>query len=72
MNTLSQYRVDLRHVHLVAAKHVMRYLKGMLDYGLCYTRYHVLILYGYIDSDWDGSVSHRKSTSGYFFSMVHP
>jgi hypothetical protein len=38
VNTLRQYLVEPRHVHLVAAKHVMRYLKGMLDFGLCYTR----------------------------------
>jgi hypothetical protein len=30
VNTLSQYLVEPRRVHLVAAKHVMRYLKGML------------------------------------------
>jgi hypothetical protein len=29
MNTLSQYLVEPRHVHLVAAKHVMRYLKSV-------------------------------------------
>jgi hypothetical protein len=33
MNTLSQYLVEPRRVHLVAAKHVMRYLKGTLDLG---------------------------------------
>jgi hypothetical protein len=31
VNTLSQYLVEPRRVHLVAAKHVMRYLKGTLD-----------------------------------------
>ena len=36
VNTLSQYMVEPRHVHLVAAKHVMRYLKGTLDCGLIY------------------------------------
>jgi hypothetical protein len=30
MNTLRQYLVEPRRVHLVVAKHVMRYLKGML------------------------------------------
>ena len=34
MNTLSQYLVQPRWVHLVAAKHVMRYLKGTIDFGL--------------------------------------
>ena len=34
VNTLSQYMVDPRQVHLVAAKHVLMYLKGMIDYGL--------------------------------------
>ena len=36
VNTLSQYMVELRHVHLIAAKHVLRYLKGTSDYGLQY------------------------------------
>ena len=36
VNTLIQYLVDPRHVHLVAAKHVMRYLKGKIDFGLYY------------------------------------
>ena len=30
VNTLSQYVVEPRHVHLVATKDVMRYLKGMI------------------------------------------
>ena len=34
VNTLSQYMVEPRHVHLIAAKHVLRYLKGTIDYGL--------------------------------------
>ena len=36
VNTLSQYMVNPRHILLVGAKHVMRYLKGTLDYGLKY------------------------------------
>ena len=55
VNTLSHYVVEPRHVHLVATKDVMRYLKGMIDYGLNYTRDHDFRLYGYIDSDWEGS-----------------
>jgi hypothetical protein len=47
---LSQYLVEPRRVHIVAAKHTMRYLKGTLDFGLYYTRDHDLKLSGYIDS----------------------
>jgi hypothetical protein len=69
VNTLSQYLVEPRRVHLVSAKHVMRYLKGMLDFGLSYTGDYDFILIGYTDSDWAGSVSDRKSTSGCCFSL---
>jgi hypothetical protein len=69
VNTLSQFLVEPKHVHLVAAKHVMRYLKGTLDYDLSYDGDHNFTLSGYTDSDWAGSVSNRKSTSGCCFSL---
>jgi hypothetical protein len=69
VNTLSQFLVEPRHVHLAAAKHVMRYLKGTLDYGLSYDGDHNFTLSGYTDSDWAGSVSDMKSTSGCCFSL---
>jgi hypothetical protein len=69
VNTLSRYLVEPRRVHLVATKHVMRYLKGMLDYGLCYTRDCDFRLYGHIDSDWAGRASYIKITSGCCFSL---
>jgi hypothetical protein len=56
VNTLIQYLVEPRRVHLVVAKHVMRYLKGTLDFGLCYNGDHDFRLIGYIDSDLAGSV----------------
>ena len=34
VNTLSPYMVELRHAYLIAPKHVLRYLKGIIDYGL--------------------------------------
>jgi hypothetical protein len=49
--SLSQYLVEHRHVYIVAAKHLMRYPKGTLDFGLYYTRDHDSRLYRYTDSD---------------------
>jgi hypothetical protein len=69
VNTLSQFMVEPRRVHMVAAKHVMRYLKGTLDFGLSYNGDHDFRPSGYKDSDWAGSVSDRKSTSGCCFSL---
>jgi hypothetical protein len=69
VNTLSQFLVEPRRVHIVAAKHVMRYLKGMLDFGLSYNGDHDFRLSGYTNSDWDGSVSDRKKTSGCCFNL---
>jgi hypothetical protein len=61
--------VEPRRVHLVAVKHVMRYVKSTLDYGLCYTGDHEFRLYGYTDSNWAGSTSNKKSTSRCCFSL---
>jgi hypothetical protein len=69
VNTLSQFLVEPRCVHLVATKHVMRYLKGTIDYGLSYDGDHDFTLSGYTDANWAKSVSDRKSTSGYCFSL---
>ena len=62
MNTLSQFLIDLRHVHLIAAKHIMRYLKGTVNYRLKYEENQNINLEGYVDSDWIGSAIDRKST----------
>jgi hypothetical protein len=69
VNTLSQFLVEPRCFHLVAAKHVMRYLKGTIDCGLSYDGDHDFTLSGYTDADWAGSVSDRKITSGCCFSL---
>ena len=53
VNTLIQYLVKPRRVHLIAAKHVMRCLKGTIDLGLYYVRDHDYKLYGYMYSHWE-------------------
>jgi hypothetical protein len=68
-NTSSQYLVEPRRVQIVVAKHVMRYLKGTLNFGLCYNGDQDFRLIGYTNSNWVGSVYDRKSTSGCCFSM---
>jgi hypothetical protein len=69
VNILSQFLVEPKRVHLVAAKHVMTYLKGTLDFGVSYNGDHEFSLSGYTDSDWVGSVSDREITSGCCFNL---
>ena len=60
---------DPKHIHWVAAKHVLGYVRSTITYGLRYTSSSGVMLAGYVDSDWDGSAVDRKSTCGYCFSM---
>jgi hypothetical protein len=69
VNTSSQCMEQPRQVHLVATKHVIRYLKGTLDYGLRYVTNHEFGLYGYSNSDWVDNIHDRKSTLAYCFSL---
>ena len=69
VNTLSQFLTDPRQVHLVVTKHILRNLKGIVDYGLIYDENQKVNLQGYVDSDWAGSALDRKSTSRCCFSM---
>ncbi|XP_071738725.1 uncharacterized mitochondrial protein AtMg00810-like [Rutidosis leptorrhynchoides] len=55
--------------HLKAAKRILRYIKGTIDYGLFYSPSNHFKLVGYSDSDWAGDKDDRKSTSGFVFYM---
>ena len=55
--------IDPRHVQLIAAKHILRYLRGIVDYVLKYDANQRINLEGYVDSYWVGSAIDRKSTS---------
>ena len=69
MSTLSQFLTNPRYVHLIAAKHILRYLKGTVDYVLKYKADQKINLEGYVDLYWAGSSIDRKRTSGCYFSM---
>ena len=51
--------------HYETAKRVLRYIKGILDYGLEYVKGKNAVLIGFCDSDWGGSIEDNKSTLGY-------
>ena len=51
VNTLIQFLMDSRHVHLIATNHVLRYLKGTFDYGIKNEVNQRINLHGYVDLD---------------------
>ena len=53
-----------RENHLMLVKRIMRYLKGVEDFGLYYKRNENFELRAYTDADWEGNIDNRKSTSG--------
>lgn len=54
-------------MHLQAAKRVLRYLSGTMDFGIWYKRGGDGEMLIYTDSDFARDVDNRKSTSGYVF-----
>ena len=53
----------------MVAKHVVRYLKGTVEYGLQYEASQKINMEGYVDLYWEGSAIDRKSTLRCYFSM---
>jgi hypothetical protein len=51
VNTLSQFMVEPRRAHWTAAKHILRYLRGIVEYGLRYAQGDGVKLVGYTDAD---------------------
>lgn len=55
--------------HMLAAKRILRYVKGTAGFGIRYKRGEEQKLVGYVDSDYAGDVDDRKSTTGFVFML---
>ncbi|XP_058774598.1 secreted RxLR effector protein 161-like [Vicia villosa] len=66
---LSRFMSKPSHLHLGAAKRVLRYVMGTMEHGIRLRNNFKLEVKGYWDSDWAESVDDMKSTSGYVFSL---
>ncbi|XP_058761096.1 secreted RxLR effector protein 161-like [Vicia villosa] len=69
ISLISRYMFMPTELHFAAAKRILRYLKGTIEYGLFYRRGGNRELVGFTDSDYAGCVEDRKSTSGYTFIL---
>uniref|UniRef100_A0A2N9F2G9 Reverse transcriptase Ty1/copia-type domain-containing protein n=1 Tax=Fagus sylvatica TaxID=28930 RepID=A0A2N9F2G9_FAGSY len=65
---VSRFQSNPELAHWKAVKRILRYLKGTIDYVLCYQGSDLRLI-GYSDADWGSDLDERKSTSGYAFFL---
>ena len=73
VQSLGKHLQGSNEEHWIAAKRVLRYLKGSREAGLKYTGNSTgsFTLVGYADADYAGDKDNRRSTSGYAFTLSH-
>ncbi|KAK2988828.1 hypothetical protein RJ640_022539 [Escallonia rubra] len=62
---ISRYMEAPTVTHMKAAKRILRYLKGTIEFGLFYSPSNNFKLSAYCDSDFAGDLDDRKSTTGW-------
>jgi len=65
---LSQFNEDFDKDHWTAAKRVLKYLKGTINFGIEFNQ-NPSTLTGFVDSDWGGCAVDRRSYTGYVFLL---
>jgi hypothetical protein len=64
---VSQYMEKPLQTHWLAAKRILRHIKGTMNLGLFYVYGDEAKFVGYSDNDWGCDQDERKSTTGYVF-----
>ena len=71
---ISRFMSEPRVSHLLAAKRVIRYFKGTLQYDILFPKClneNSMELISYSNADWCGDRKDRKCTSGYLFKFLN-
>ena len=71
LGTVNQFCSNPGEEHWKAAKRILRYIKGTIDYGITFdgNKETDVELKGYVDADWGSNPNGRKSHSGYLFTV---
>jgi len=69
VSVMSRFMHNLTKQHFGAAKRVLRYIAGTVDFGIWYFTNSDLKLFGYSDSGWAACTDDRRSTSGHVFGL---
>ncbi|XP_023763132.1 uncharacterized mitochondrial protein AtMg00810-like [Lactuca sativa] len=65
VNQVSQFPHVPTTDHFQALKRILRYVKGMISFGLSFTHSSFPSILGYSDTDWARCLETRRSTYGY-------
>ncbi|KAK2993178.1 hypothetical protein RJ640_030802 [Escallonia rubra] len=65
---VSRFMQAPKKPHLEAARRILKYLQGTIDFGIMYRRGGYKIN-GFCDADYAGDKSTRRSTTGYCFNL---
>ena len=69
VSLISRFMTNPTENHWLAAKRILRYLKGIVEFGIYYKKGENTGIVGYTDSDFAGDIDDRKSTSGFVFFL---
>ena len=69
VHVVSQFMAAPRSPHYADVLRIFQYLKGTIFGGLHFSSYYSLTLQAYLDADWAGDPTDRRSTKGYCFLM---
>jgi hypothetical protein len=66
---VAQYMKTPHESHWKAAKRILLYVYGTIQFGIHYSFGGIPLLVGFTDSDWVDDLDDQKSTAGYVFSL---
>lgn len=66
---VARFSANPKENHMMTMKRILRYLKGIEDYGLYYKKIEKFELKVYTDVDWARNMDDRKSASGGAFFL---
>ena len=73
VGVLNRYMSKPGNEHQTSIKRVFRYLRGTIDYAICYQGRpgpdRVINVHGFVDVVWVGDLDRRRSTNGYVFNL---
>jgi len=69
VSVVSKFMHSPTKQHFGAAKRILRYVAGTVDFGVWYSKVSNFKLFGFTDNDWARCLDDRKSTSSNLFSF---